>query len=473
MADINKTDLWANLETQVAEPPGSLQDSGYAPLEQPFNEHHNWLWNSRDKIQHQLVQERNYKQHMASGILITDQCAQRFYNRDWLHPYSAVNTYTFLSGNQPHCMCPGWDYSRNRPCIFVGLMDEDGVYRVFNEDGGGIGAEFINLGFLNTSLEYPEALVCEGDALYVMTFGNPSGNMYFYRFPMNPFSSTPTWSTSHTGSNFKTGLGENAMCIAGDWLVYLLSNLPLGNNTIRFIRKSDAGAFQQGEGNGLALGSNYQVTPSLVSNGTEVFFQATDNTATFHNYLCGCDVSNPANATTPLGAWTAKVLNGTIIGRGGDLIYDGHLVHCLSANGHVGSYNWHRNVWPLLNDAMWQYASAKITAGPTRQNHANFAFDGFYGWALLEFDGEDADNQAFISPCRLGDTAIDYNTSNIPIALQAPWPEIMLGEPKSADPVNYLTKMIYSDNCLWIIPRIKTAPVGTTLLRLPDIRSRR
>lgn len=477
MVDIDKRRVWAGNETQVVEPSTALQDAGYAPLEQPFNEHHNWIWYSRDKNANELIRNRNYSQHHAAGINISDQVAGLTYARDWLHPYSPVNTYASTAGGQLICLCPAWDYTRNMPCVYLGVYGvSTGIYALRNDDDGSIAEEFIPLSFNDPVNEYVEALVSEGDAFYVMTAGHPSGNVYFYRFSANPLSPTPVWSTTDAGTNFNLGFGQNAMCIADARLAYVRTNAAIGSQVIRLIRKGDGLSPTAGDGNAAGLGANYRISPGIVSNGTSsgnVFFLAYDTTGSGNNFLCGANIANPTVATIPsVGSWTRKEIAFTGVPGGGDLIHDGELVHALTVNGKVASFYWATDTYDVNNKAAFDFYDAQNP--PTRLEHASFAYDGFYGWALLEYDGDANSNNAFVAPVRLGDSAIDTPSADAPLILQAPNnPRIMIGEPRPVNPVTYQTKMVYSDNCLWMLPRINTSGPSFILLRVPNIRARR
>lgn len=477
MVDIDKRREWANNGTQISEPSTTLQDAGYAPLEQPYNEHHNWIWNSRDKNVNQLIEERNYSQRHAAGISIGDQVAGLTYSRDWLHPYSPINTHAFPSPGQPICLCAAWDYTLNRPCVYVGSTGvSSGIYTVRNGDDGSIVQGFIPLFFNDNVNEYPEAIVSEGDAFYVMTGGHTSGNVFFYRYSANPLSPIPIWSTSDAGSQFNLGLGQNAMCIAESFLAYVRTNTPIGSQAIRLIRKSDAGAFTQGDGNATGLSTSYYVSPGIVSNGTSsgnVFFLAYHSSGSSNVFLCGANIANPTVATIPtVGSWTRKEIAFTNYAGGGELVHDGELVHGIVANGKIASFYWAADIYDVNNKAAFDFYDSPNP--PTRLKHASLAYDGLYGWALLEYEGDANGNNAFVAPVRLGDSAIDTPSADAPYILQFPNnPRIMIGEPRPANPVTYQGKMVYSDNCLWILPRINTSPVSYTMLRLPNIAARR
>jgi hypothetical protein len=102
------------------------------------------------------------------------------------------------------------------------------------------------------------------------------------------------------------------------------------------------------------------------------------------------------------------------------------------------------------------------------------AFDGFFNWVLFEYQGLISLNNAFISPLRCAETSIDYVVEDVPFEMKAPnTPEIMIGPPQPGDPVTYRTKMVYSDNALWVIPLLQDSPAGdTALIRIPNIRDR-
>lgn len=478
MVDITERTVWANNETQVSEPSSTLQDAGYAPLEQPYNEHHNWIWNSRDKQINKLLIERNYQQRFAHTIPIGNQVSGQLgdpYNV--VHPYASLNEFSLVAGN-PICICPAWDYSVDRPCVYIGVDGYSGIVRVRNISTG-LYVQNLPLSFLEGT-EYVESIVSEGDAFYVMTKGHSSGNVYFYRFSANPFSATPVWSSGYSGGAFLS-LGRNGLCIAGDWLATVLTGITLPTGPlVRLIRKSDAGATAQGSGNAGSLSAGYRPGWGITSNGISIFFSMFDPTVANRLYLCGADVSNPAQATYPAGgagpyAWSPQPLEGTAavnVGSG-DLVYDGRLVHILSTNGHIGSYEHEYNVWAASNKAIWKFEYAKTPID--EQEHASMCFDGFYGYTLLEYDGASNINNSFISSVRLADTSIDRSSTEYPFILKPPnCPQIMLGPPRPQNPVTYLTKMVHSDNSLWILPRIKLpAYTGTTLIRLPNTWARR
>jgi hypothetical protein len=298
--------VWANLETQVDEPPSPLQNSGYAPLEQPYNEHHNWIWNRDNKKTNEIIRERNMAQKFSRAISKEQQVAGRFGDQyaSWVHPYpnhygDSVNVRTYF-GNQPICVAPAWDYTNDVACVYVGRDGWNTGIESHRQASTGIEIDTINLTF-NEGTEYVEAIVSEGEYFYVMTLGHSSGDAYFYRFSANPLSPTPAWSTSDAGSNFKTK-GRNAMCIAGDFLAYLRTDLNATDDVVRLIRKVDAGEFRQGTGNMGTLPGTYWTGHSIVSNGTSVFFAAYDGISTGNVYLVGADIADPDLATYPSGS---------------------------------------------------------------------------------------------------------------------------------------------------------------------------
>jgi hypothetical protein len=475
MVNINERTVWANLETKVAEPPSTLQNEGYASLEQPYNEHHNWIWNSRDKNANWMIRERNLAQRVPPVISIAQQIGQRYgeENASWVHPYANysgtnVNEVSF-SANQPLCIAPAWDYTRDVPCVYVGREDwNTGLFRL-RQSSQGIVEDFITLNF-NESTEYVESVVSDGPFFYVMTLGHSSGDAYFYRFSADSLNPVPAWSTSDGGSNFKSG-GRNGMCIAGDFLAYVRTNVAAGNNVIRLIRKADAGEFRQGGGNSTSLPSTYVVGQNIVSNGDNVFFEMYDAVGSSNLFLCGANIADPTQATGPTGAWTKKELYITSGTMSGDLVFDGRLVHASSANGLIGTYDWTSNTWDT--NGIWHLSNAKDP--PLRMEHTSMAYDGFYAWVMYENDGMSSNNDSFIAPVRVSDTAIGHDLGVIPIEISIPViPEISVGPPSSPSPSTERTKMCYSDNALWIIPLLADSPAGDTkIIRLPNLRERR
>jgi hypothetical protein len=484
MANIDKTRVWANDETRVSEPTTILQDAGYAPLEQPYNEHHNWIWNSRDKKLNHLLGERNLGQSHAAGISKADQVAGRFefdgVNRipggqDWLHPYSSLNKYQFPAGFQPTCMAPAWDYTLDRPVVYVGCAGlNTGIYSVRNADDGTIAVEFIPLTF-DEGGEFPEAIASEGDAFYILTAGKASTNYGIYRFSANPTSPTKAWSTVETSSLFgPAGLGRNALIVADDtWVAFPCTGVAPGSNTlVRMVRKSDGAAANSGDGNAGGYVSSFRASPNICSDGIRLHFAIEQllSPATERILIGTADIANLAQATDGGGSpVVVKQIDGTEGLGCGSLIWDGALVHVLTAKGTVASLYPDGNVYRTDSEPTWEFANAFQPQSET--DHPSMCFDGLNAWVLLELDGIANDANAFISPLRVGDQSVDLISTQV---LQSPdQAEIMIGWPKPGTSQTYDTKMVYSDNALWILPRIKSSPIGLDLLRLPNLAARR
>lgn len=481
MVSIPKRSVWGKNETQIIEPSQVLQDNGYAPLEQPYNEHHNWIWNSRDKGANTLIHAHNFTRKYANGIGINDQTAQNFLAWDAAHPYSASNSQNLPYGSQPTCICPGWNFYDNRAGVWVGFQDDTREAWLVTQDTQGFVSGLPFLLEFNEISEYCEALVCEGDALYVMTMGHSSGDVYFYRFSINPYSATPIWSTSDSGSFFKNQ-GRSCLCIAGDWIGYIRTNVALsggaGTEFLRLIRKSDAGAFRQGHGNTNSLASTYYPGWSMVANGDSIFYGVYDPTNSAYVHLGGADIDNLNVANYPGGLWFSHQIEGTAPGGvvrigAGDLVHDGQLVHISTTNGLIASYNWDTDSWQSLNTAQWQCANAK--EDHDRQEHASMCYDGFNAWILVEHNGAFSSNNAFVSRAPVSQNSIDDPSGNLPFQLKPPFaPEMMLGPPKPSGPVTSLTKIAYADEALWVLPYISATPTtGTNFIRIPYVDGRR
>ena len=471
MANLTKRRVWGNLGIHIDEPDTALQDRGYEPLEQPFNEHHNWIWNSRDIQTNHLLNERNFWQRFAPSLSIERQVSGQFEGaHNITHPYSELNA--IQNTDNPVCICPAWDYSVNRPCVYVGFVDiKTGIRSYRNDDTGNIIVTDIPLDFGSVT-EYPEAIVSEGEAFYVMTKGATPNAAKFYRFSANPMSSTPVWTWTDTETKFRPM--RNSMCIAGDYLAYLRTDVSPTGDLVQLVRKSDAGAGFTGNGNATGLGSTYRAGWSIVSNGQSVFFPVYDSAGIDEVYLCGADISNPTVATYPGGSWARKMLGGSKPNVGsGDVIFDGQLVHTADTRGYIWAYNWNKDSWNINDAAQWHLANAKYS--PDRQEHLSMCFDGLRGYVLAEFDGLNNSNNAFVSPVNLADSSLDAQASDTPYEVNPPsTSQIMIEEPLPADPASYHTRIVYSDNSLWLLPQVNAiSAVKNTIIRIPNIWARR
>jgi hypothetical protein len=423
-----------------------------------------------------MVRERNFGQKFPRGITIAQQVGNQLGETDasWVHPYpntsgTSINEIVYASG-QPLCLAPAWDFTKDIPCVYVGRENWTTGIQVLRQESDGLSSESVTLNF-NEGTEYAEAIVSEGTHFYVMTRGHSSGNVYFYRFSADStINPVPVWSTSDSGSYFKSQ-GRNGMCIAGDFLAYVRTNRAAGTNMIRLIRKLDAGEFREGQGNSTGLPANYLVGQNIVSNGDNVFFEMYDAIGSNNIFLCGADIADPTQATGPGGAWARNELyitGGTLTG---DVVFDGRLVHASSANGLIGTYDWVTDLW--TNTGIWHLTNAKDP--PLRMEHTSMAYDGFYAWVMYENAGMSSNYDSFIAPVRVSDTGIGHDLGVTPIEISIPViPEITVGSPGMSSPSTERTKMIYSDNALWIIPLLADSPAGDTkIIRLPNLRERR
>jgi hypothetical protein len=473
MVSIPKRRVWANDETQVAEPSTTLQDTGYAPLEQPYNEHHNWIWNSRDKGANRIIHDRNMATRFDAVISIGDQVSRNFQTYDAAHIYKAGRN-AFVD-NLLNAICVGWHYDTQRECVLLGKAITSNITRVRNDDEFNLLSESLVFTF-NEASERPEAMVSEGDTLYVMTLGHSSGDAYFYRFSINPFNATPIWSTSDTGSFFKNR-GRSCLCIAGDWLAYLRTNVEIdtGTDVIRMIRKSDAGAFRQGMGNILGV-SGFYTGWSLVANADSLFYGAYNPTTVGAVKLGGADIANPNTANYPGGLWFGKDIGGTTPGGGvivgaGDLIYDGELVHISTTNGLIASYDWEADIWTASGASNYRVSNALEDVAELE--HAPFAYDGFNAWLLSELEGASGnDNNSIVTQVAVSNQTMDWSGQlllDIPAVSQIP-----LGRPRPSARITHLPKMVVADNSLWIMDNTIAEPtVEPNFWRIRNLSERR
>lgn len=461
MSDIPRKREWGNSLTLIDEPPVSLQDDGYPGGEQPFGEHHNWIFNQADKNQNDLVHDRNYAQSVSAGIDIGFQ-ASGFWNlSDWLHSYSTRNAFTMASF--PRSLAPGYNYTERRPSIYVARNGFQGITEVHNGDSGALVTTDHAL-TLNNAAEEVEAIASDGPFVYVMTTGEPGFQATFYKFDVNPWSSTKVWSLTSSLFFDQSNRGINHLIIAdSDWIAAPCTNTTPDTGISVLLINKDGLSSAAGRGNAPS-NSLYKPSPTLVSNGTNLFFLLEDTGAPgqFPTF-CSANIADPTLATNPGGPITNDVIGAETQAAGmGSLIYDGRLVHMLSSYGKIYSYDWDTDTFQGASHEQWEISDTLTPAqGP---DHPSMTFDGLRAWALVGYQGSTGITGSFVVPVNVAEEAMDDSA-----AKTINGPKQMLQPPFTT---NNLTgsKLVFADNCLWMTININTGSPGTTLMRLPIAR---
>lgn len=466
MTDINKLRVWANELTNVVEPDVELQDEGYVGGDQPFAEHHDWIWWRRDKTVNQLIDEANYGRTQGAGLSTEEQASELYYGiQDWLHPWSTKNKVTLPS--EPIDMCPGWDFTLEKQVVYVARLGYSGVTQINNSDAGGIAVTHRAL-TLDDGAEVIDAICSDGDYLYVLTTGKPTFNATVYKFSANPWSSTPVWSLD-IGTIFlfnTTNRGKNDLIVAdGDWIATPLTNTaPSTGKSVMLINK-DGLSTRSGRGNA-PNNASYLTSPYLASNGTNLFF-AVEDVGGQKPTFCTADIADPDLATNGGGA----VNNNVAVTDGnvgvGSIIHDGHLIHWLTASGRIYSYDWDSDISSALTHSQWTISRTPAPQVGTTAPSA--AFDGMYMWTLWEYDGETDNDNGFFIPINVAEETMDEAGAK---AISDP--RILIQPPLPSGPSMSSTKTVYLDNCLFTTLYIAPgAGSGFDILRLPNLQARK
>jgi hypothetical protein len=464
MSDIEKLAVWATTLVNVEEPESSLQSEGYVGGDQPFAENHNWIWWQRDTKMNQLIDGSNYGKTQAAGIAAEDQVTELYLTGDdWLHPWSDKNKLTLVS-TPPIDMCPGWDYSLQKHVVHIARLGYQGITSLWNGDSGEM--TFSNLPLtLDNAAEQIDAICSDGSYLYAMTTGKPGFQATFYKFSMNPVSSTKIWSRDSSLLFNQSKRGKNDLIIAdADWIATPLTDTTPDSGLSVFLINKDGLTTRQGKGNAPNT-SSFKPSPFMASNGTNLFFGLEGISSP---YLATADIADPTQSTYPGGTVTSAEV---AVGRGGigigQVVHDGQLIHYLLADGSIYSYDWATNTSQALTHAQWEIQDTPSpqvgTANPA------MTFDGMHMWALVEYAGDTDNDSGFVIPVNVGaegmDDAAAKSISEGKIMIQPPLPTLFTMRN---------TKMVYADNCLFLT--IKIDPGGGSgfeILRIPNLQARK
>lgn len=455
MVDIARLLEWAN-SGDITEPQVAKQNLGYLGGEQPFDEHHNWLFNKSDRYDNFAVDFINRRQTLPPTLNEATQFSNNLWPVDWVHPYSSFNTYTF-GANSIVYLNPGWNSTLNRPCVYAARYGLQSITEIRNANDFTIETEVHAITLANGD-ERIEAFCCDQFNIYVLA-SRPADDPRMYAFSTNPWSATPVWSFSIPQIIVNNGRGENNLILAdNDWLALPATALTADNYCVYMVRRDGTPGVRTGRGNA-PNSAAYRVTKGLCSNGTNLFF-AVVNTTPANTLLCSADVSNPANATNGGGAITNKDTNSSHSIE--SLIHDGYHIHGLNAGGNIFTYDWTQDIV----DNVFAFTIQSTTSPQVHSDGPHMVFDGINAWALVEYDGTD-DHNGFVVPIRVADTCVDLTS---PRTISGPRIFMQPSQPTNAMILD--TRLAYSDNCLWLAPRNSAALQNLVIYRIPNLIAR-
>lgn len=449
--DLENVTEWANDGTQITEPPGTLQDAGYTGGEQPFNEHHNWIWNTRDDRINRLTNRANRTNISQPGLSIEDFCSDLQYNKDWIHGYSGLNTYGFIPTEKPIAMCRGWNYTKKRQCIYVVIQgDNTKIVELRNADDFTIEKEEHSVSITGTI----DAICCDGPYLYIL--GVNLGTARVTKIATNPWSATPVLEGGSPILIDTTNVGKNRIIVADSThIAFIGKDETCASAKIINVWTKAPFTNLQGRGNAPNSATDWPGT-ALCSDGATLFFTTTSTTGG-NTLLCAANIADPTQATGTGGAFTNKVI-GASPAKAGHTIFDGMHISVIRNDGYIASFNKDLDRYKNLD---FQFENAKSPD----EDFPKFVFDGFTAWAMFQHDGDDDSNNGFIAPFRPQEICLDHPTTRRAIQKKQ-----FLSTYTAATVIMGETRLEYSDGCLWYIKR---AGVEQIVYRIPNILARR
>jgi hypothetical protein len=450
--DLEKTVVWANDETQVDTPPTELQDEGYAGEEQPFNEHHNWIWNSRDKKLNRLTDRANRTHISSPGLSIEDFCSDLNHPEDdWVHPYSSYNNYGFIPTEFPIYLCRGWNYTLKKPCIYVVIQgDNSKIVEIRNGDDFSIEREDHSVSITGTI----DAICCDGPYVYIL--GVNLGSARVTKIQTNPWSATPVAEGGSPILIDTTNVGKNRIIVADSIrIAFVGKDEHCASAKVINVWNKTIGGNLEGRGNAPNSATDFPGT-ALCSDGFTLFF-TTSSTTGGDTRLCAANIADPTTATGSGGAFANTSIGASGV-KGGHTIFDGRHISVINDLGYVISFN--KDVDRVRNlDFRFENTKSPNEAFP------KFVFDGFTAWAMFQHDGDDDANNGFIAPFRPQGIMLDYPTGTMTLKKKE-----FLSSFTDGATVMGETRLEYSDGCLWYIKRAGDEQI---IYRLPNILNRR
>lgn len=451
--DLENVIVWANSETNVDYPGSTLEDAGYLGEEQPFNEHHNWIWNVRDKRLNKLTDRANRTHIAPPGSNIENFCSGLYdlNTEDWIHGYSGINTYAFTPPGLPIYMCRAWNYTLKRPVLYVVAQnDNTKIMEIRNADDFSIEKVDHSVSITGTI----DAICSDGPYLYIL--GVNLGSARVTKIATNPWSATPVLEGGSPILIDTNGYGRNKIIVASSTHIAFIGKDESTdqNKAVNVWAKADF-ANLQGSGNAPSSATDYPGT-ALCSDGSTLFFTTTSTTSG-NTMLCAANIANPGIATGLGGAFTAKIIGGFGT-KAGHTIYDGRHISVIRDDGAIGSFNKDVDRWRSLD---FQFNNAKSPDAL----FPKFVFTGFTAWALFQHDGDDDANNGFITPFRSQEICLDH-----PAPTQLINKKQFLYSYTNTIPRMGMTRLEYSDGCLWYLTDVGTDNI---LHRIPNILNRR
>ncbi len=455
--DLENIRVWAN-DGDVSEPSTTKQDDGYEGAEQPFNEHHNWIWNKRDILYNRSANKFNESHIQPPTIPFSDAIAGLYTEpNQWLMPQGLLNRTTFGS-NPVISMCTGYNHILKKQVVFALLQgDSTKFVEIRNATTATTFAVQTEDHLITLDVpcsEVPEAIACDGSFVYILVEDSLDGKIY--KFSINPHSATKVVSLDTGVTIDATGKGRNnIICVDDNNLAFVgRTQSTISGDTLAIVPKTLA-SVAKGIGNATSNGGYFPST-GMASDGTVVYFTIYDFNDVLTPRLCCANIADPT--TSPV---TEKVLSSSPTTRGGSIIYDGFNVSCLKSDASVAVY--YRPI-DRYNDNEFIFQDF-VTPSPY-EDFPKMVFDGFTAWAMGMFDGDTNVENGCISPFHPELITLDY------AAIQDITKKIFLFN-FPATQVMAETRMCYADGCLWYNPDVRTGVGSGILYRLPNIMNRR
>lgn len=366
---------------------------------------------------------------LPPGITLIEEISQKRYgtapingNNAWAHMDWHANTINLGQDARTVDLCAGWNYTSGdeHPVVWV-LDGYDGhaasaVY-VFEIDARTWSTGSTRRQLNVTAGDYPVACCCDGPYLYVLCRVSTGTDSRVYRFPTNPWSSTPDWSRYMAGqsvfSAYFTRQNSNIIVADDDNLAISFGAEITSTGNIVAILAKDNSAIAYGNGN---LGTNgHGPTGGLASDGTEIYFGARLPTTSGDASIGMANISDP---TTSHARHPSPVVLSRQVAVC-DLIFDGKYVWYITNRGYVGvvfSYGSESVGVVGITDVAYDAANELTPPSSvlTLNRRAHLAFDGIHVWAAATLDGNSSDTRRFFSPIDAMAASPDYLNTQQP-----------------------------------------------------------
>ena len=433
---------WSELGVHTPPPPGSLQDSGWTPGYEPEAEYENWKEWGRDRNQNSIMVDTNKLMLTPPEMNLSDQIGGDHTVNALSVPYGPFNGLPAAAYVQN---CRAYNHTLKRESTFFVINNEPTFIREFYNDTD-YGIAFTDHPITLPANHYPDALCCDGDAVYLLSITNPSGTGAIHKISINPWGTTPVWSRTLTGFINGANHGDNTIIVAGHDHVAFLYRDTLDSYSAVGVLAKDNSTLANGSGNaGVTVG--WIPAMGLCHAGGVLFFIITGTTV---SKLCMAFVSNPTTSP-PYLSWDLPT-------DAGNCATDGQIVVVSDINARMHAYD-------IATDTRMPHLFGFDRAQVVDELYPKLVFDGMRMWALWEYNGNTETN-SFVVPVSLSHISGDH--PDTPQATLS-YPYTMLGRPLTAglDEITTFARMCFADSCLWII--LKTNDATSIPVRVPKL----